>query len=67
MQKKLQYIFFLENFYKQHKNNNEGKNKIPKEIQNAILEKVGEKEKETAKRILNKNSYSLPESNEKDW
>lgn len=45
--------------------NNEGK--MPKELQNAILDKVGEKEKETAKRILNKNSFSLPPSNEKDW
>lgn len=45
--------------------NNQGK--MPKELQNAILDKVGEKEKETAKRILNKNSYSMPQSNEKDW
>jgi Ca-activated chloride channel family protein len=45
--------------------NNQGK--MPKDLQNAILDKVGEKEKETAKRILNKNSYSLPQSNEKDW
>ena len=45
--------------------NNQGK--MPKDIENAILNKVGEKEKETAKRILNKNSYSLPPSNEKDW
>ncbi|UZT99490.1 tetratricopeptide repeat protein [Chryseobacterium fluminis] len=45
--------------------NNEGK--LPKDLENAILNKVSEKEKETAKRILNKNSYSMPESNEKDW
>lgn len=45
--------------------NNQGK--MPKDLQNAILDKVGEKEKETAKRIFNKNSYSLPQSNEKDW
>lgn len=45
--------------------NNEGK--MPKDLENAILNKVGEKEKETARRILNKNSYSMPESNEKDW
>jgi len=45
--------------------NNQGK--MPKDLENAILNKVGEKEKETAKRILNKNSYSLPQSNEKDW
>nr|WP_314497849.1 tetratricopeptide repeat protein [uncultured Chryseobacterium sp.] len=45
--------------------NNQGK--MPKDIENAILNKVGEKEKETARRILNKNSYSMPQSNEKDW
>ena len=45
--------------------NNQGK--MPKDLENAILNKVSEKEKETAKRILNKDSYSMPESNEKDW
>ncbi len=45
---------------------NEG-SKMPKELQNAILDKVGEREKETAKRILNKSSFSMPESKEKDW
>lgn len=41
--------------------------KMPKDLEDAILNRVGNKERETAKRILNKNSYSLPESNEKDW
>lgn len=45
--------------------NNQGK--MPKDLENAILNKVGEKEKETARRILNKDTYSMPESNEKDW
>lgn len=45
--------------------NNEGK--MPKDLEKALLNKVGDKEKETARRILNKNSYSMPESNEKDW
>lgn len=45
--------------------NNQGK--MPKDLENAILNKVSEKEKETARRILNKNSYSMPQSNEKDW
>lgn len=44
---------------------NEGR--IPKNLENAILDKVNEKEKETARRILNKDSYSMPQSNEKDW
>jgi Ca-activated chloride channel family protein len=47
------------------KSNNEGK--IPKGLENQILNKVSDKERETAKKILNKNSYSMPESNEKDW
>lgn len=47
------------------KPDNEGK--IPKQLENQILNKVSDKEKETARRILNKNSYSMPESNEKDW
>lgn len=46
-------------------NQNEGK--MPKNLENAILDKINEKEKETARRILNKNSYSMPQSNEKDW
>jgi len=45
--------------------NNEGK--MPKNLENAILDKVNEKEKETARRILNKSSYSMPQSKEKDW
>ena len=45
--------------------NNQGK--MPKDLENSILNKVSEKEKETARRILNKNSYSMPQSNEKDW
>ncbi len=49
----------------QEKPDNEGK--IPKQLENQILNKVSDKEKETARRILNKNSYSMPESNEKDW
>ena len=53
------------------KDSNENKkpdaNKMPKDLEDAILNRVGNKERETAKRILNKNSYSLPESNEKDW
>lgn len=49
----------------QQNQNNEGR--MPKNLENAVLDKINEKEKETARRILNKNSYSMPESNEKDW
>ena len=41
--------------------------KMPKDLENSILNQVENKERETAKRILNKNSYSTPQSNEKDW
>lgn len=40
---------------------------MPKDLEDAILNRVENKERETAKRILNKNSYSMPQSNEKDW
>ncbi len=40
---------------------------MPKDLQDAILNRVSNKERETARRILNKNSYSTPESNDKDW
>lgn len=42
-------------------------NKIPKDIENAIMDRVENKERETAKRILNKDANSMPQSNEKDW
>lgn len=45
--------------------NNDGT--LPKGMEDAILKKIAEKERETARRILNKDSYSIPESNEKDW
>ena len=49
----------------QNKNDNSGK--MPKDLENSIFNRVENKERETAKRILNKNSYSMPQSNEKDW
>jgi len=42
-------------------------NRIPKDIENAIMDRVENKERETAKRILNKDANSMPQSNEKDW
>ncbi|WP_407404153.1 tetratricopeptide repeat protein [Chryseobacterium sp.] len=47
--------------------NKQNDGRMPKELENAILNKIADKEKETAKRILNKDSYSMPQSNEKDW
>ena len=47
------------------KNGDDGK--MPGDLEKSILDRVENKERETAKRILNKNSYSMPQSNEKDW
>ena len=44
---------------------NEGN--LPKELEEAMLNRATNKERETAQKILNKNSFSLPQSNEKDW
>ncbi len=41
--------------------------KLPKDLEKSLLNRIENKERETATRILNKNSYSLPQSNEKDW
>jgi tetratricopeptide (TPR) repeat protein len=49
------------------KNKGENEGKIPKDLENSLLNRLENKERETAKRILNKNSYSMPQSNEKDW
>ncbi|WP_417431283.1 tetratricopeptide repeat protein [Halpernia sp.] len=40
---------------------------IPEDLEKAILERSENKERETARRILNKNANSMPQSNEKDW
>lgn len=51
----------------ENENKNSDANQMPKDLEDALLNRVGNKERETAKKILNKNSYSMPESNEKDW
>lgn len=51
----------------QDPNKNENDGKMPSDLEKSIMNRVENKEKETAKRILNKNSYSTPQSNEKDW
>lgn len=40
---------------------------IPKSTRDRILNDLSEKEKQTARRILNKEAFSEPASNEKDW
>lgn len=51
----------------QDQNKNEGKNKLPKDVEKEILRQMGDKEKNTSKRILNQKANSSPISNEKDW
>ncbi|MEG2334599.1 tetratricopeptide repeat protein [Chryseobacterium sp.] len=45
--------------------NEEGK--LSKQDEKRLLEHIGNSEKQTARRILNDNASSMPESNEKDW
>lgn len=49
------------------KNKDDQQGKLPKDLQDAILNRSKNREQETARKILNKNAYSMPESNEKDW
>lgn len=47
---------------------NKGKEgKMPGDLEKALLDSINGREKRTARRILNKESYSQPESNDKDW
>lgn len=48
-------------------NEEDSKNKMPKELEKAILNRSENNERETARRILNKNADAMPQSNEKDW
>lgn len=45
----------------------DNKEKIPKDLQKLILQRSANQERETARKLLNKNGYYSPESNEKDW
>ena len=50
-----------------NKNKSDDSGKMPADLEKSLMNRVENKERETAKRILNKNSYSMPQSNEKDW
>lgn len=54
---------------KNEKNEPESKNKtkMSEELKKSIFNRVEGREQETARRILNKNSYYMPRSNDKDW
>ena len=50
-----------------NKNKDDDSGKMPADLEKSLMDRVENKERETAKKILNKNSYSMPQSNEKDW
>lgn len=50
-----------------NKSKSDNSGKMPSDLEKSLMDRVENKERETAKRILNKNSYSMPQSNEKDW
>ncbi len=50
-----------------NKSKSDNAGKMPADLEKSLMDRVENKERETAKRILNKNSYSMPQSNEKDW
>ncbi len=58
-----------ENGNKPNQNNEQenGNRNMPKDLEDAVLNRVKNKEQETARKILNKDTYSMPQSNEKDW
>lgn len=53
----------------QNKNNEnqQNKNELPKDLQQLILQRSANQERETARNLQNRKAYSVPESNEKDW
>ena len=52
----------------QKNNSQNSQNKeLPKELQQLILQRSGNQERETTRNLQNKKAYSVPQSNEKDW
>lgn len=52
----------------QKNNNQNSQNKeLPKELQQLILQRSGNQEREIHRNLQNKKAYSMPQSNEKDW
>ena len=47
--------------------NQQNNNQLPKDLQQLILQRSANQERETARNLQNKKAYSVPESNEKDW
>jgi tetratricopeptide (TPR) repeat protein len=47
--------------------NQQNNNQLPKDLQQLILQRSANQERETARNLQNKKAYSMPESNEKDW
>ena len=47
--------------------NQQNSNQLPEDLQQLILQRSANQERETARNLQNKKAYSMPESNEKDW
>ena len=47
--------------------NQQNNNQLPKDLQQLILQRSANQERETARNLQNQKAYSMPESNEKDW
>ncbi len=47
--------------------NQQNNTQLPKDLQQLILQRSANQEKETARNLQNRKAYSAPESNEKDW
>ena len=47
--------------------NQQNNNQLPKDLQQLIVQRSANQERETARNLQNKKAYSVPESNEKDW
>ncbi len=51
----------------QQNQNQQNSNQLPEDLQQLILQRSANQERETARNLQNKKAYSMPESNEKDW
>ena len=51
----------------QQNKNQQNSNQLPEDLQQLILQRSANQERETARNLQNKKAYSMPESNEKDW
>lgn len=55
------------NLQNKNNENQQNKNELPKDLQQLILQRSANQERETARTLQNRKAYSVPQSNEKDW